>query len=65
MSAPMSAVGELSGLNVLTVSFVARDPKRTYVALIGLHQPRRPADANKKTVRSAYAHLVKTPFAMT
>src|SRR5436189_4625068 len=43
----------------------ANDPKRTYVALISLHQPRRPADADKKTVRSAYAHLVEPPFAMT
>src|SRR5215475_5185206 len=38
--------------------------KRTYVKLISLHQPRRPADADKKTVRSAYTHLVKTPFAV-
>jgi hypothetical protein len=29
MSDPMSAVGGLSGLNVLTVSFVARDPQQT------------------------------------
>jgi len=30
MSAPMSAIGELSGPIVLTVSFVGHDPERTH-----------------------------------
>ena len=33
MSAPMSALGELSGLVVLTLSFVNHDPIRTFRAL--------------------------------
>jgi len=35
MAAPMSAIGELSGLIVLTVSFVGHDPNRTLRALDG------------------------------
>src|SRR5215470_10251368 len=42
----------------------AHPPCRELYHVSSLHQPRRPADADKKTVRSAYAHLVKTPFAV-